>query len=256
MNEDEYSVEPEQPDEQDTLLKRIEARLNQSLASRLSEYITGLKLEDPALMERLIEDQQRLRQKYSLPPLDLLLEEPSEYERQLKVAVQKAGVKMKATSDCGSFFTDNAARGVFMGEDNTIGVDIQRNDKDYTSSLKAFEHEYVHSLQHANSPRMPIELQEYEAYIANLNTKYLKEHPEDTINFIFGFFIASSVNTWYRLANERRGGEEPQLTPVWDDAEYFLKNVDQISDADIQGVIHQIRHNQDKVADDDQLVSS
>lgn len=241
-NEGQAALEQAGEAEKKSHLKTIEARLNQSYASRLAEYITGFPLESAQLVEKLVEDQLRIRQKYALPSFELLRNDPAEYERQLRSDAQKMGVSIREVSDCGTFFKEYSASAVFTGESNTIGATVRRDEgHQYSVDLKTLEHEFVHSRQHAEAPRMSIELQEYEAYVANLPITYLREHPEDALKAVFGFFIPSSVNTWYRMENDNRKEGSPELEPVWDDPKYFLKNVDHITDQDIQALIDQIR---------------
>jgi hypothetical protein len=63
---------------------------------------------------------------------------------------------------------------------------------------------------------MPIELMEYEAYVANVNLQYLKEHPEQIAEVFFDFFIGGSVRFFYEQENKLRKAKGlPPLTPPY-----------------------------------------
>ena len=206
-----------------TLREQVEARFNQSSYSRLAEFITGLKPEDPKMLEKLATDREIIKAKYNLPPLELLLVSPSEYEHKLRQIAQTLNTKIREKSDCGKFFKENPFTGaVYMDDTNQIGTDIKKGELgSYLKSLQILEHELVHAIQNQNSPSMPIELMEYEAYLASgINLDYVKEHPESIDKMLFGFFIIQSVRWWYNEESKKRGRK---VVPVWDNPEYFLQ---------------------------------
>src|SRR3990167_6058879 len=88
-------------DPQETRAKWIEFRLRQSRASRLSEYITGMRPDDPRMVDRLIQDQNILRSKYRLPAREVQVVSPSEYERTLRARAKKIGVAIRDKLECG-----------------------------------------------------------------------------------------------------------------------------------------------------------
>ena len=193
-------------------------------AGRLIEYITGVRLNDPNLPERLLSDQQTIRGKYNLPPQEIRFELPGEYEKILHEIARTHKIQIDSKSECGSFFTESPiAGGVFFDQDKKVGVDVDRtNQMSYAKGLGTLEHELIHGLQHEYSPRMPIELMEYEAYIAGAKFDHLQDMDEteriESLEAFIGFTIGASVNHWYSNVSEARGKEE---RPVWDDPEYF-----------------------------------
>lgn len=211
--------------------ERIHFRENQSLISRLTEYITGFHIEEPRLPERICRDHELIRFKYSLPSRMVRVNSPSEYERVLRERARALGILIRPKSDCGVFFKENQfAGGVFLSEERSIGADVNRNTKEkYRSSLITLEHEIIHAAQSKNSPGMPIELQEYEAYIAGINPDFF--HGEDKEKITEGLavlfqMIEGSVYTWYRLEGKKRGCD---LKPEWENPKYFLEKVDRTS---------------------------
>ena len=198
----------------------IAERQSQRFSSRLAEYITGLKPEDPSMLERLVADKAIIRTKYNLPSKYL---PPSEFERALLRVAKDLKVRIKSRSECGKLFEENPLAGaMFQSEANEIAADInKKNLEDYRNSLHKLEHELIHVIQHKKFPTMPVELSEYEAYVADLNMAYLREHPEDIDSILFNFLIGGSVNMNYRLQSEKRG---EKVVPIWDKPEYFLKN--------------------------------
>jgi hypothetical protein len=201
----------------------------QSYGGRLAEYLTGIQLDDPRLIERLIDDQKILRAKYNLPLREMRLQLPQEYEKILMDIAHKHAVRIDTKSECGAFFIENSAGAVYLG-DKRIGTDVNREDIDsYVTDLGKLEHELIHALQDIYSPRMPIELQEYEAYIAGLNLEHLQEKTDEaeriqSIRGLFEHLIGASVRWWYSNQTKIR---ETELKPEWDTPEYFSKNAPQ-----------------------------
>lgn len=222
--------------------------LEQTESGRLAEYITGLRPDDPKMVERLIEDQKIIRAKYNLPNKHIQFDTPTEYEILLRDIAQKNNVEIRSTSECGTFFQENSAGGVYFGDSNNIGLDLKRNERSsYEKSLGALEHELVHSEQQARYPDMPTELMEYEAYLAaNINVEKFKEHPEDIEPILFSFFIGGSTRFWYKDINKENAKKSlPEIKPIWNDPEYFLKNIDNISQNEID---EYKKSNKDKIS--------
>jgi hypothetical protein len=193
-------------------------RRGQSFSSRLCEYITGLKPEDPAIIGRLETDRNIIRAKYHLPPQELAL---SERERLLKKMAAENGVKLVGTHETGSFFEKNPSVDGVHFDDQRVAADIDRNDlEEYWKGVNILEHEIVHALQQKTSTKMPTELKEYEAYVAEANIDYLKAHPDAVDEVLFGFLVGGSVMSHYRLESEKRG--QPVI-PEWDNPEFFRK---------------------------------
>lgn len=193
-------------------LEKNEGKESVDFATKLSEYITGLKPEDPQIIERLIEDQKIIRAKYDLPKREAI-SNPYEYERALRSIADSLGVSIKSKSECGSYFEEYTGIGAAHFEnENKIGIDINRSNlESYSKSMSTLEHELIHALQHKNSPRMPIELMEYEAYIACGNNEILRDN-QDLVKTVFQYLIGTSVMHWYTQESKNRGEE---VTPVW-----------------------------------------
>lgn len=211
--------------------EKIKDRFEQENLDRMVEYVTGLHLNDPELLDRMGEDQIRVREKYGLPSRDYKFANPAEYERYLRELAEVNGIKIKSKSDCGKFFKQNSsAKAVYSDQDKFIGIDIEKTDMaKYLEGVTSLEHETIHSLQDKHYPGMPIEIMEYEAYVANWDIDYLRSN--DAVAMIFGYNVGGSVNQWYRERNEKFN---ENITPVWKNPEYFLKNIDGVSEEAIQ----------------------
>lgn len=203
---------------EDGIKEKIAVRIAQSFSSRLSEYLTGLKPEDPRMIERLKRDQEIIRAKYNLPNPNLPL---TEFERALIRIAENMDVKIRSKAEFSKFFKEEPfAAAVHLGE-GKISVDINRAGlNEYYRSLNVLEHELIHAIQDKRSRSMPIELMEYEAYVAGANIEYLENNPEAIDKIFFNFFVGISVNIHYRRLSEERGRE---VVPEWDNSEYFLK---------------------------------
>ena len=204
----------------------IETGESDEYGDRLSDYLTGMRPEDPRMPERLVNDHYMLREKYHLPDEKMADQDMPEYERRLKEIAKKAGVKIKGTDEAGKFFKEYPMAGAaHFEETKEIAVNIDRSSAgSYRSSLDSLEHEVIHALQNKNTPDMPIEAMEYEAYIAaNLNVKAIQEESPDRtegIRAIFQYAIGSSIENWYKEESSKQGME---IKPVWNNKEYFLK---------------------------------
>lgn len=206
------------PETEENIKEKVAERLTQTFSSRLSEYLTGMKPEDPAMLERLSSDQEIIRAKYNLPTWGL---PPAEFERSLMQIAHSLGVRIQPKSECGKFFEENPFAGAVHFGDGKIGIDIDRADiNTYLKSLGVLEHELIHAIQNHKSRSMPIELMEYEAYVSGANIEYLKNNPDAINAILFNFLIGSSVNIYYKLESEERG---EKVAPVWNNPEYFLK---------------------------------
>lgn len=215
----------------DLVGKKIKDRFSQKTTDRMVEYITGLRLDSPGLLDRMEEDQIGVREKYGLPSLDYKFANPAEYERYLRKLAETNGVEIRSKSDCGNFFDENPIAGaVYFDNNKSIGVGIENTDLEkYLKGVTSLEHEIIHSLQDKYYPEMPIEVMEYEAYIANWNIDYLRSNKE-AIEIVFSFGIGTSVGHWYKEKSEKLGNK---VYPCWNNPEYFLLNVDDISQEQI-----------------------
>ncbi len=216
--------------------KLLEFRFKQSSASRLAEYITGIRPDDPRMAERLIEDQKIIRAKYNLPDRIMRAYSSAEYERILKEMARGSSTNIRDKSECSKFFEKYPIAGaVHMGDEKSVFIGIDRaNQKSYLRGLGVLEHELIHAEQEKRYKNMPIELKEYEAYVADLNPDFIKSNSGEIEFLIFDFFVAGSVNAWYKQLNEKaKERSYPEVRPVWEDPEFFLKNIDNINQDDI-----------------------
>jgi hypothetical protein len=206
---------PSQDIEEVVVESSVQDELNEfgsdEFATKLSEHLIGMKIDDPQIVERLVEDQKIIRAKYGLPSTDSM-PGPSEYERFLRNVAKDLGTEIKSTGEFGKFFDESHAGGVYFEDRNKIGVDINSETREsYIRSINVLEHELIHALQHKYSPRMPIELMEYEAYIAGGNNEALRDDPE-LVDYVFRYLIGNSVSHWYSFESKKRG---ENISPTW-----------------------------------------
>lgn len=223
----EFNIETKGKNKEQLIDGIIEFREKQPKIDRFCEYLTGLRLIDPLLLDKLIEDQKVIRAKYGLPNINIIFDDPNQYEEILKKIAQDINVRIEKKSEFGSFFTDGSSSGVYFN--NRIGLSIDKSDKEkYSLSISTLEHEIIHSLQRRNQPKMPIEQQEYEANIANFNfddemIDILRKNPSWT-DVIFRKILIS-VSYFYEPMEE---------TPIWNNPEYFLTQVDKINEEQLK----------------------
>ncbi|MEK7579568.1 MAG: hypothetical protein AAB460_03515 [Patescibacteria group bacterium] len=226
----------EREDKEARIRELVEFRYRQSFGSMLAEYITGLRPDDPKMIERLRDDQKIIRAKYQLPE-STAIPNPADYERLLRNIAKELAVEIKERSACGSFFTENFfAGGVHFKGEKKIGVDIKRrNLLEYRKDLRVLEHELIHALQGLNSPQMPIELAEYEAYIAGCNIEFMRTDSNiKNLESFFSFFIGGSVNHYYKYLSNKEGRK---IIPKWDDPKFFLEEIDGVDKDEVSKVL-------------------
>lgn len=219
-------IDPSGKTERELMNSIVNFREHQSSCSQACEYVTGMLPDNPKLLDRLIEDQFIIRQKYGLPSVEIFKNDPTEYERRIRGSAEKAGIRVIPKSECGNYFEEFSDADAVTLKGERIGVNIRRNDelKLYKRDLVSLEHEYVHSQQRLKYPELPPELIEYEAYVINYDISKLKElPPEDRAFIIFGYLFLGSVRHIY----QRRGQEIP-----WDNSQWFLTNIDRIGTAE------------------------
>ncbi len=226
---------PESSTEYKNLQEIIDFRFKQMSADRLIEYITGMRLDDPEIGERLLTDRKIIREKYNFPQTR---GELVDYERFLKDVAKKKGVLIRNTSDCGSFFDDHPeARGVYFRDSNQIGTDVDTaTAESYGSNLITLEHELIHALQYKYYPRMPSEIREYEAYVAGISIEGIKKYFDDLKSPLLTLLAApllSSVYFSYKEDSEAKGYE---IKPEWDSPYYFLEKVDKLDPVEIEDI--------------------
>ncbi len=225
-------------EEKPSIMKLIKFRFKQSSASRLAEYITGMRPDDSRMPDRLIEDQKILRAKYHLPPREWRRDFPSEYERILRKMAKESKTIIRSKAEYEKFFQKHSVAGLYDGATNTTYIEIDHNTSSYINDLGVLEHELVHAAQ--RDKNMTFELKEYEAYVAVSNNEYFKENPEEIGFVLFGYFIGKSVEVEYFEINKHTtSGPKSELTikPIWNDPQYFLKNIDKVSQVDIDEYI-------------------
>ena len=201
----------------------VKLRENQTQASRLCELLTGMRPDDKRITDRLRDDQKIVRQKYDLPENRMVrVANPVEYIDMLRKTAKKEKISIREKNEFGNFFEEHGAAGaVYFEENNSIGVDISYESKlDLRKSAQMLEHEMIHALQKKYYPEMPVEIMEYEAYLASWNIDFLEEDP-DVIHDVFAFYVYGSVKFSY---------SEKGLKPEWDSPRWFLKQVDKIEE--------------------------
>ena len=220
--------------------KIIEDRFSQIKADRLSEYVTGLRLDDPKLLDRLQEDQLAVRAKYKLLDRDYKFVNPSEYEEYLTELARSNDIEIRPVIEYEKFFAkQNISRATYLEEERTVVNSVDKTTREtYLRGIIQLEHELIHGLQHKYYPEMPIELTEYEAYVASWNIDYLRDHQEN-LKTVFNVGLTYSVFADYGDKSEKAGRK---IEPVWDNPEYFLKNVDGVGEGAVQKykIEHQI----------------
>lgn len=200
---------------------KIVERRGQNTPDRLMEMLTGVAKENFELVDRLEADKQTIRVKYNLPDEDMRRGNPGEYYWRLNKIAEENNLKIRPKEWDEQFFIDNDVTAKFEPDTSTIVVDLDdQSERKYRVGLKSLEHELIHGLQVARYPNMPIEVMEYEAYVASAPIEMMKKSSLVKELRVFKFELTGSVFNWYK-----RQGRMPE----WDTPEWFLENVDKIN---------------------------
>ncbi len=205
VDDEEYRI-PEDAETDATIASR------ETSGGRLLEYVTGLSLENPdVVVERLTQDQKIIRAKYGLPERTMRFDAPVEYERILRARAKEYGIAIRSPMEFGSYFEEHGyAGGLHDSATKRIGIGLGKDTlDDYQRWLGILEHEIIHAGQNKHFPGMPIELMEYEAYVAGSAFGHLREEsPEemrDSLETFFDLLIGGSVRHWYdEMSKERK----------------------------------------------------
>jgi hypothetical protein len=226
---------PESPTESRNLQEIIDFRFKQRSADRLIEYITGMRLDDPGIGDRLLMDRKIIREKYHFPQTR---GELVDYERFLKSVAKEKGVLIRNKSDCGSFFKDYPeSGGVYFGDANQIGVDIDTaTTESYRGDLVTLEHELIHALQRKYYPRMSSEIREYEAYVTGINIEGIRKYFDNIQSPLLTFLAAPLLGSVHHSYKENSKKEGFEIKPEWDNPYYFLEKVDKLDPAEIEAI--------------------
>ncbi len=153
--------------------KTIESRFQQSNGSRLAEVITGMRPEDPSMLDKLIEIQERIYDKYSFPDFCLSFSDQEEFRRSIDQKLKQIGVSFLTKTETQDFFNKYPQLyATYFPQKNAIGINTERQ-KEPTYSDFAYNttitHESIHALQYfRGDPKfLSIELLEFEATIAS-----------------------------------------------------------------------------------------
>ncbi len=201
----------------------------------LAKKITGLSVNDPNIVARMEQDVIKTRTKYGLPPVELKNTDPKEYARQLIIRAQKSGVDIKPVSEFKTYLEKaevvegSLPSGVFLNpiEDAASGITRPTIALKPDFSINDLEHEFIHSQQFLTDNRSPIEIREYEAYIAGKTPEQLNRE------FYPNEFLTQQVGNSSLKHYQALGLETPDwvatTTPEAPGSTLFKTNTDQIS---------------------------
>lgn len=214
--------------------QKIEYRLNQSNGSRLAEVITGFTPEDPKIIDRLIEIQDRIYQNRSLPDIALSITNPNLLSQQINQILTKNNIPLltkKFTSDKFDKYPEMYA--AYFPDLKGIGINTEKQkDPNYNDLLyyMTLLHETTHALQYqsGDSNIFGIEMLEFEATIAANTLSPLKDldyrakvpYLKEAMIYLFDSMYAS-IENW-----EEQGGCTNRLNYT---AENMLKVFDGIT---------------------------
>lgn len=154
--------------------KRIEFRLQQSTPSKIAELCTGIVPENPNMLDRLLEIQKRIYEKYSLPDISLSITNPQELDQKLNEILKKNQIPILPYSESQDFFTKYPnLQAVYFKNKKGIGINpAEENKPSYNDVARqtSLIHEITHALQDRNGDfeQLSIEFLEFEAYTASI----------------------------------------------------------------------------------------
>jgi hypothetical protein len=208
----------------------IEFRNNQSNISRLAENLTGFRPDNPKIIDLLVPEAEKIRDKYGLPNPTLMIINQKKYHNLLNNYIKENNIQIFHASGNEQFFVDNPNfPGAFFPETNSIVVNQDFFDDspghDKTMLFVLLAHEITHAKQFENEPNMSIEQKEYEANMASLPIEYLysTKEKEEKLNIVKDMF--STINESVELCDKQ--GEE--VTREWYTPDNLLIKIDGIT---------------------------
>ncbi len=170
--------------------------------SRLAEYLTGIPLEEPErLLRRVMDDKEKYHKELGFPPIELLVENPVEYKKELARIAEEEELKIISVAEVPDSVLElypvikhmkeqpSVSSGCYCEEiDSMIFGDPESVDP---KVLSIHAHELVHAIDFKNMKlngvRMTIEQLEYRAYLLSGFSKE-KMSGVDAFKYIKGLF--------------------------------------------------------------------
>lgn len=192
-------------------------RVYEVVRNKLIYHLTGIIWDgsnQEEIANKVLEDKAIIRQKYGLPNRNEIIDDPMEYLRKLEKIANDNNILVRKGYEFELLFNKTGNKGLYDPDNNQLIVSDKLYNTETISEFQlyvfVYEHELIHALQQLRYPSMPIELQEYEAYItADLSEYYLTTKPNDAIDFIFASKVPGSLRNYYRRENIE--------TPIWDE---------------------------------------
>lgn len=227
--------------------QKIDSRLGQSNGSRLSEVITGLTPEDPQIVDRLIQMQDQIYQKYGLPDISLMLTNPNLLHQKINEILDKNQIPFLTKDKTKEFFEKYPdVYAAYFRNLKSIGINTEKQkNPSYSNQLFFISllHETTHAVQEVNNEfdSSSIEMLEFEATLATTILSPLKDldyratipekNIQESIVFLFDS-ICFSVENW-----ESQGGTSNRSRYT---AENLLKTFDGITSDQINSYKKQV----------------
>lgn len=154
-------------------------KTTQSNISKLAEELTGFKLDDSKIIDHLIDDNRKIGDKYGLPYVEQLLNNPEIYYKNIKSFLTHHNIPVVQNSNFDSYFKENPSVGaIYYSPDKCISINkeaVDNNLIDKENLLISITHESIHALQDKYNPDVSIEQKEYEAYVGSLPMTAIKK---------------------------------------------------------------------------------
>lgn len=177
-------------------LSQHEGGSSRHFTSLLAEYVTGIPLEKYSeLVESMLIDKGKIRQRYGLPSEELKASNSSRYIELLKEIAEQNDLRILPENRRPDSNNTVALANGPMYDDisHTIYVNEGRGPT-------SWEHELVHGLEDRFNEGMTVERMEYEAYLCGINSRTFAD-PDwqvDAVGIFWGVIAATSLEAYYQ----------------------------------------------------------
>ena len=183
-------------------------------AYAMAEKLTGgLSPENPKIVDFLVSESKRVRDKYKLPDMRQLFSAPEIYDEQLgnvRLDNKIGSLTKEMVAEFFNKYPNSVA--AYFPQVRSIGFNPERQQKDpqdyegMSNYYMGYTHELTHGLQDIIDPNMSIDQKEYEANLVSIPMEILQEKgllTKEIIEYIFKG-ISYSVNLYNKQMLEQK----------------------------------------------------
>lgn len=176
--------------------KLISERIRQRSEDRLCEYLLGTPTNAPETLARIKDDKVIIRDKYNLPKNT---ENLRDYYNELLRIAKEDGISIVGRDIVERMGGNLNSVASAFPHIKTVSIDIRETDwLEFKEGLGSLMHEIMHIKQFRDYTRAPIEIKEYEAFVATIDDEDITT---SGIHHLFMNMLLS-IRSYYRQVQD------------------------------------------------------